>query len=189
MLHLLHFTSLTVNCSMSALSSTQLANSMQVLHYNNTDKGIIYLYCTHISPYPKITHFEKLLLNNTLKEYGFSPTFQCIHQLCLFPARKENWPGVGCFPFALFILPKKIILSIDQQNASSKFHSVFVPFILHLCIKLITNKLQPLPVKFLESSLFQCSMQLPLVMFAYLRFMERLHELTGFCPRPNLNQT
>ena len=120
---------------------------MQVLHHHNMDKGIIQQHCKHISPYPKRTHFESLLLNNTLKEYGFSPTFQCIHQLCLFPARKENWPGVGCFPFALFILPKKIILSIDQQNASSKFHSVFVSFILHICIKLITDKLQSLSCK------------------------------------------
>ena len=64
----------------------------------------------HIFPaYPKFTHFKKLLLNNTLKEYGFSPTFQCIHQLCLLQAQKENkqhLPRVRCFPFALFILPK-----------------------------------------------------------------------------------
>ena len=32
-------------------------------------------------------------------------------------------------------------------------------------------------------------MDLQLVMFAYLRFKEQLHELTGFCHRPNLNQT
>ena len=32
-------------------------------------------------------------------------------------------------------------------------------------------------------------MERPLAMFAYLRFMEPLHELTGLCPRPNLNQT
>ena len=94
MLNLLHFTSLTVNCSMSAESSTYLASSMLIaltyLAHRNTDKGIIYQYCTHISPYPKITYFEKLLLNNTLKEYEFSSTFQCIHQLCLFPTRKGN---------------------------------------------------------------------------------------------------
>ena len=32
-------------------------------------------------------------------------------------ARKENksnWPGVGCFSFALFILPKYLILDIDK---------------------------------------------------------------------------
>ena len=35
-------------------------------------------------------YFEKVdnLLNNRLKEYGFSSIFQCIHQLCLFSARK-----------------------------------------------------------------------------------------------------
>ena len=88
-LNLLHFTSLTVTCSISAASSTQQANSLQVLHHSNTDKSIIYQYCTHISPYPKMTFFEKLLLNyNPLKEYGFSPAFQFIHQLCLFPPRK-----------------------------------------------------------------------------------------------------
>ena len=34
-----------------------------------------------------------------------------------FQAGKENkqdWPGVGCFTFALFILPKYLILDIDQ---------------------------------------------------------------------------
>ena len=90
MLNLLHFTSLTVNCSMSAASNFQLASSIQALQDHTADKGIIYQYCRHISPHPKITYFEKLLLNNTLKEYGFSPTFHCIHQLCLFPARNEN---------------------------------------------------------------------------------------------------
>ena len=155
MLHLLHFTSLTVNCSMSALSSTQLANSMQVLHYNNTDKGIIYLYCTHISPYPKITHFEKLLLNNTWKEYGFSQHFSAsINPISSRQERKISKTGVeyGVFLFCCLFY-QKIFLSIDQQNASSKFqffqifHSVFVSFFLHLCIELIINTFQPLPCK------------------------------------------
>ena len=52
---------------------------------------IVYNHHVHIfPPYLKFTHCKKLLLNNKLKEYGFSPTFQCIYQLCLFQARKEN---------------------------------------------------------------------------------------------------
>ena len=39
-------------------------------------------------PYPKFIHFEKLLLYNRLKVYGFRPTFKCIHQLCLLSGRK-----------------------------------------------------------------------------------------------------
>ena len=40
------------------------------------------------SPYPKFIHFEKLLPRNRSKEYAFSPTFKCIHQLCLLSGRK-----------------------------------------------------------------------------------------------------
>ena len=64
-------------------------------------------------------------------------------------SRQERKTGLqqGVFLLHYLFYQKKIILSIDQQNASSKFHSVFVSFILHLCIKLIANKLQPLPCK------------------------------------------
>ena len=67
-----------------------------------------------------------------------------------------NWPGVGCFLFAQFILPKCFILDIAQRNTSSKFHSVFVSFILHPCIKLMTNKLQPLSCKVPEKFRVEC---------------------------------
>ena len=47
----------------------------------------------------------------------------------------------------MFILPKYLILDIHQWNTSSKFRSAFVLFILHPSIRLMTNKLQPLPCK------------------------------------------
>ena len=116
-----------------------IASSVQVLHHHNTNIGIIYQYCKHISPYPKITHFEKLLLNNTLKDMGLAKHFSA--SINSVSSRRER----KIINFVLFILPKKFILSIEQQNASSKFHSV--SFIPHLCIKLIANKLQHLPCK------------------------------------------
>ena len=69
---------------------------------------------------------------------------------------KKNWPEVGCFTFALFILPRYLILDIDQDNTSSKFHSVFVSFILHSCMKLMANKLYPLPCKVPEKFIKGC---------------------------------
>ena len=95
-------------------------------------------------------------------------------------AGKENKTGLGLDIFLFNCLFKKIyfILDVDQQNTSSKFHSVFGSFILHPCIKLMTNKLQPLPCKVPEKFsvvcgdyLFQCCMEHSLVMIAYLRFM------------------
>ena len=64
-------------------------------------------------------------------------------------AGKENKTGLGQDIFLFNCLFKKIyfILDVDQQNTSSKFHSDFGSFILHPCIKLMTNKLQPLPCK------------------------------------------
>ena len=53
----------------------------------------------------------------------------------------------GYFPVALFVLPKYFIVDIGQYSSSSKFHSVFVSPIPCPCIKLMTNKLQPLPCK------------------------------------------
>ena len=54
-------------------------------------------------PYPNFIHFDKLLLHSRSKERTFNPTFKCIHQLCLLSGRegKQNWPGLGYFPFAL----------------------------------------------------------------------------------------
>ena len=43
-----------------------------------------------LPPYPNFIHFEKLLLHKRSKEYAFSPTFKCIHQLCLMSGRKEK---------------------------------------------------------------------------------------------------
>ena len=40
-----------------------------------------------------------------------------------------------------------------------------------------------------DSLIILVLMEHPLVMLAYLRFMEQLHELTRLCSRPNLNQT
>ena len=59
-----------------------------------------------------------------------------------YQAGKENKTGLY------------FILDVDQQNTSSKFHSDFGSFILHPCIKLMTNKLQPLPGKVPESSVW-----------------------------------
>ena len=118
MSNLLRFTSLTVSGSMLAASSTYLASSMLVLHHQNTDKGMIYQYCTHISPYPKITHFEKWLLNfNTLKEYGLSPPFQCIHQLCLFPAKKMKQ----------ITMARSRVVSFSIVYSTEKFHFEYRP--------------------------------------------------------------
>ena len=46
---------------MLAASSIYLASSMQILHHHNTDNGMIYQYCTHISPYPKIFLLWKMV--------------------------------------------------------------------------------------------------------------------------------
>ena len=58
---------------------------------------------------------------------------------------KLAWSSV--FSFCIVYIPKNLILSLEQKNARSNFHSVFVSFILYVCIKLITNKLQSLPRK------------------------------------------
>ena len=53
------------------------------------DTGLAKYYDMHMfPPYPNFIHFEKHLLHNRLKEYAFSPTFKCIHQLCLLSGRK-----------------------------------------------------------------------------------------------------
>ena len=90
-------------------------------------------------------------------------------------AGKENKTGLGQ---GVFLLHCYCIFDVDQQNTSSKFPSVFVSFILHPCIKLMTNELQPLPCKVPEKFsvlcgdyLFQCCMEHSSVMIAYLRFM------------------
>ena len=61
----------------------------------------------------------------------------------------------------------------------------------------MTNKLQPLPSYVPGKSNMGCGDYLMilvlqehgLVIFAYIRFIEKFHELTGLCSRPNLNQT
>ena len=70
---------------------------------------------------PKFTHFQKLLLNNRLIEYGFIPTFQCIHQLCLFPGRKrKNIELAGARKFSFSIVISKVFhlgyRSIEYQQ-------------------------------------------------------------------------
>ena len=73
---------------------------------------------------------------------------------------------------------------------------MFVSFILHPCIKLITNKLQPLPSEVpgqfivgLGDFLIILVLHGTSISHVYLRFMEQLHELTALCSRPNLNET
>ena len=96
-------------------------------------------------------------------------------------AGKKNQTCLEQGIFLLHRLFKKYILfstCCRPIEYNSKFHSVFVSFILHPCIKLMTNKFQPLPCKVSEKFsvvcgdyLFQCCMKHSLVMLAYLRFM------------------
>ena len=54
-----------------------------------TDRQLATYNDIHMFPlYPNFIHFEKLLLHNKSKECAFSPTFKCIHQLCLLSGRK-----------------------------------------------------------------------------------------------------
>ena len=152
---------------------------MHVLHHQNTDKSIIYQHCTYILD---------------LSQH-FSPS---INSFSSRQERKISKTGLEHGVFLLHSLFYQKFSSIYQWNASSKFHSGFVSFFLHFCIKLIKNKLEPLPCKVSRKfsvgcgiQLFQYRMELPLVMLAYLRFMEQLHELTWLCQtkfKPNLRQ-
>ena len=129
-------------------------------------------------PYPNFIHCCYI---TDQKSMHLAQQLKCIHQLVSCQAGKENKTGLGQGIFLLHCLFKKYISSWMQTNripAVSFTQFFFHSFILHPCIKLMTNKLQPLPCKVPEKFsvlcgdyLFQGCMEHSLVMIAYLRFM------------------